>query len=354
VSDLRSRFPVCDRFVYLGAGTDGPLPASAADAARAAIADQLESGRWFPHFTARKELHTDLREAFATALGCHPLNVALTSSTTEGLGRVLAGLDLRPGDEILTSDQEHPGLLGPLMAARDRGAAIRVGPLARLSEAVEPSTTLIACSHVGWVDGQVADPALGSTGIPLIFDGAQGVGAIAVDLEALNCVAYAGPGQKWLCGADGTGMLYVEPEFGRRVRAVAPGYFAFADASLGLESLLHDDARRHDSAALPREAVAATLAAVRELSGFGWAEVHARGVDLAQRLVDRLTESGRIVAPRGPTTLVAWEDEDPPVTREKLAENGVILRDLPGTKYLRASVGAWNDESDLDRLLELL
>jgi L-cysteine/cystine lyase len=51
---------------------------------------------------------------------------------------------------------------------------------------------------------------------------------------------------------------------------------------------------------------------------------------------------------------VSWEEPDPAAARERLAEAGVIVRDLPGRPYLRASVGAWNDESDLDRLLAAL
>jgi L-cysteine/cystine lyase len=51
---------------------------------------------------------------------------------------------------------------------------------------------------------------------------------------------------------------------------------------------------------------------------------------------------------------VAWEDDDPPATARRLAEQGVIIRDLPGTPYVRASVGAWNDDGDLERLLDVL
>jgi hypothetical protein len=51
---------------------------------------------------------------------------------------------------------------------------------------------------------------------------------------------------------------------------------------------------------------------------------------------------------------VSFEDPDPPETRLRLAEAGVAIRDLPGTPLMRASVGAWNDASDLDRLLAAL
>jgi L-cysteine/cystine lyase len=60
------------------------------------------------------------------------------------------------------------------------------------------------------------------------------------------------------------------------------------------------------------------------------------------------------VAPRHRTTLVSWQDPDPPATRDRLAAADVVIRDLPGTGLLRASVGAWNDESDLERLLDAL
>lgn len=351
---LRASFPVFQRAAYLNAGSDGPLPAAAVDAAREALAAELAEGRTLAHFQARQAINQRLREIYAALLGAAPETVALTTSTSEGVGKVLVGLELGPGDEILTSDQEHPGLIGPLLAARERGVRIRTGPLATLADRVEPSTSVVACSHVGWISGELADPRLAEAGVPLVLDGAQGIGAVAVDVRELRCLAYAGAGQKWLCGADGTGMLYVDPERAGRVRAVAPAYLAFTDPAAGLDSGLHDDARPHDTPTLAREVVAISVAAAGVLEGFGWDAVLARARSLAATLAERLAEHGRTVGPRGDTTLVAWEDPDPPATSALLAERGVLVRHLPGTPYVRASVGAWNDESDLDRLLEAL
>jgi L-cysteine/cystine lyase len=145
-------------------------------------------------------------------------------------------------------------------------------------------------------------------------------------------------------------MLYLEPEFGRRVRTTMPGYLAFEDPGRGLDSPLRTEARRFEGA-LPREALALSLAATEMLLGAGLDDVMARAAGLARRFADALAEAGRTVVPRGSTTLVAWEDPDPAETRLRLAEAGVAVRNLPGTPYLRASVGAWNDESDLERLL---
>jgi L-cysteine/cystine lyase len=348
---LRSRFPVLERIAYLNAGTDGPIPAAAVEAARTELESALADGRTTAHFKRRFELLGRLRAAYAAVAGCAPERVALQTSTSEGVGRVLTGLDLGPGDEIVTSDQEHPGLIGPLKAARDRGVTIRPAPLATLADAVDEGTTLVACSHVGWVSGEVADPRLADLDVPVVLDGAQGAGAVPVDVEALGCSAYAASGQKWLCGADGTGFLYVEPSFGERLRCHAPSYISFEDAGQGIDGPLRDDARRYDTPSLPREGAAFSLASLQVLEEAGWEAVHARAREQAARLAARLAERGRTVAPRGPTTLVSWEDEDPVATRDRLAEAGVVVRNLPGRPLVRASVGAWTSDDDLDRLL---
>jgi selenocysteine lyase/cysteine desulfurase len=351
---FRAQFPVLERTAYLNAGSDGPLPKAAVDAARAALDAQESDGRTFAHFEARQEAGARLREIYAARLGCDTADVALTTSTSEGVGKVLIGFGLEPGDEILTSDQEHPGLIGPLLAARDRGVRIRTAPLATLADHVTAQTSLVCCSHVGWVSGELADPRLGALDVPLVLDGAQGIGAVPTDVRELGCAAYAGAGQKWLCGSDGTGMLYVDPAFRGRIAAAAPAYLAFTDPPKGLQSGLHDDARVHDTPTLAREVSVTSVASAQVLEGFGWDALFERAATLAERLAAELAERGHTVGPRGRTTLVAWEDDDPPAASARIAESGVVIRHLPGTRYLRASVGAWNDETDLQRLLEAL
>jgi L-cysteine/cystine lyase len=149
-------------------------------------------------------------------------------------------------------------------------------------------------------------------------------------------------------------MLWVAPQWRERLAPIGATYMNLADPAAGLESPPHPEARRYDAPAIATETSAAALAAHDVLAGHGWDAVHARAADLAAQLADSLTASGHVVAARGRTTLVAWEDPDPASTRARLAEAGVIVRDLPGTPYLRASVGAWNDEGDLQRLLAAL
>jgi selenocysteine lyase/cysteine desulfurase len=352
---LRDEFAVLRRFAYLNAGTDGPVPSGALIAARAELERQASDGRFVAHFERRRELATTLRAAYAGLLGCEPADVALTTSVTEGLSIAVAGLRLGPGDEIVTSDEEHPGLLGPLQAARDiGGASVRVVPLDGVADAVGPATRLVACSHVSWVTGAFAPAALAEVDVPVLLDGAQGVGALPVDVGELGCDLYAGAGQKWLCGPDGTGMLYASPAIRERLTPTTRGYASFADPGPGLDSALHPDARRYDTPSLSAEALAFAGAALVPLAEAEWPAVHRRARTLAARLADELGERGRTVEPRGNTTLVAFSSENPADERDRLAERGVIVRDIPGRPLLRASVGAWNDEHDLERLLDAL
>jgi L-cysteine/cystine lyase len=349
---LREEFPVFGRVAYLNAGTCGPLPLAARRALDEVVDLAEVDGRREAYYERFVALRDRQRAAYAALLGATDDDVALTTSTSEGIGRGLAGLDLREGDEIVTSDAEHPGLLGPLLGAHMRhGVTITTAPLGELAQRIGPQTRLVACSHVSWVTGELAPP-LNDAGVPVLLDGAQGIGAIPVDVQSLGCAFYAGSGQKWLCGPVGTGMLYVAPAWRDRLQPTGFSYVSYEDASRSLEpAALHTGARRFDTSSLAPEIVAAALASLDVLGACGWDHVHARARALAEQLAERLAEAGRTVAPRGDTTLVAWEDPDPETTVKRLAADGVAIRFLPGTPYLRASVGAWNDETDLDRLL---
>ncbi len=351
IDTLRELFPVCERLAYLNAGTDGPLPARAAQAGAGELRRAAERGRSREHFERRSELSAALRGSYAKALGCDPADVALTTCTSEGLAIVLLGLDLRQGDEIVTSDEEHPGLLGTLGALRElRGVSIRQAPFDRVHEAVRSSTRVVACSHVSFMTGRLAPAQLADVEVPVLLDGAQGVGAIACDLDELGCDAYAGAGQKWLCGPDGTGMLYVSKRLLPQLLLFRRGYGNLVDPDAGIDARPHEDARRFDSPALSAETLASALAAIEPLEQAGWRAVHERARSLASQLAERLASNGRAVTPRGPTTLVSFSSPDAPAERDRLSERGIVLRDIPGRPLLRASVGAWNDERDLERL----
>ena len=353
---FRAQFPVFERLAYLNAGTEGPVPGRAAEAAHARIDLESAQGRCGrPYFEGLMGLATRLRDGYAAVLGCAASELALTGSTTDGVNTVIAGLDLRAGDEVITTDEEHPGLLAPLGRARRRhGITVRVVPWSQLPEAVSPSTRLIACSHVSWVSGQVMDMgALRATGVPVLLDAAQAIGAIAVDVHALGCDFYAASGQKWLCGPEGSGCLYVRPDRLDELLVPWPGYGSVADPARALEFEPAEGTGRLDHGFPVGLRSAWALAALEVFAEAGWDWIHERAATLAASVAGRLAERGLEVGPRGRSTLVAWKAADPEAEVARLAEHGFIVRHIPAFGVVRASVGAWNSEDELDELVAL-
>jgi L-cysteine/cystine lyase len=357
---FRARFPVFERLSYLNAGTEGPVPQAAVEAVRERVELEATHGRCGKrYFQTLMELAASLRAGYAGVLGCAPEDVALTGSTTDGVNTVLSGLDLRPGEEILTSDEEHPGLLAPLGRARlARGVRVRVVPFAEIAGAVTPATRLVACSHVSWASGRVADTAALAAGdVPVLLDAAQALGAIPVDVRSMGCDFYACSGQKWLCGPEGSGCLFVRPERLDDLLIPWPGYGSLADAARPLEFEPADGAARFDHGSPSGVRSSWALASLGVFEQAGWSWVHERAVQLADRLAGSLAARGLEVLARGKSTLVSWKappGRDPAEEVERLASAGIVVRSVPSFGgVLRASVGAWSDEDGLERLVDV-
>lgn len=353
---FRAQFPVFERAAYLNAGTEGPVPRRSAEAVHRRIDLELTEGRCGPpYFTALMELAAELRAAYGGVLGCEASEVALTGSTTDGVNTILSGLDLRAGEEILTSDEEHPGLLAPLGRARRRhGVTVRVVPFSEIAGEVSSKTKLIACSHVSWVGGQIVDvPALVATGVPVLLDAAQAVGAVPLDMHALGCDFYAGSGQKWLCGPEGSGCLFVREDRLDELLVPWPGYGSLADPTQPLELVPSEGVARFDHGFPPGMRSTWALASLEVLAEAGWEWVHERAAELAARLASALAQRGLEVSPRGRSTLVSWAAEDPAAEVQRLAADGFVVRSIPARGLVRASVGAWSSEEELDGLVRI-
>jgi L-cysteine/cystine lyase len=265
----------------------------------------------------------------------------------------------------VTTTEEHPGLLSPLhVAARRSGATVREVDASHLHDAVTPQTRLVAVSHILWTTGRRLDlPALAerahAAGGELLVDGAQSIGSIDVWVAETGADYYAFSGQKWLMGPQGTGALWVAPE---RVEALAPalsGYFSLVEGKVGQ---MHPGAARFDGGSLDTVVLAGALAAIEWVEGrpggrAAWGEQTARNADDARA---RLAEEPWISiagppGPPGPLLAITVEGlDDLPAAVSALAASGVLLRFIPGTPYLRVSIGAWTTEEDVERLVSAL
>jgi L-cysteine/cystine lyase len=255
----------------------------------------------------------------------------------------------------VTTDGEHFGLLGALAASP---ATVRVVPVRALppEEALEPllgavteRTRLLALSHVCWMSGNRFPVAelKEETGLPVLVDGAQSVGAMPVDAARFDFYAFSC--QKWLCGPDGTGGLAVaEPE---RLRIAAPSYMSQEGYEPGGDFSPRAGAVRFDPGWTPPPALAGLEAAL-ELAPEWRFE---RAAEIANRCRELLAERFDVVTAHGQGTLVSFRvDGDAGALVRGLYEQGVIVRDVPGTGWIRVSCGWWTSDDDLERLLAAL
>lgn len=171
----------------------------------------------------------ELRRKLAQVIHAEAYEIALTQNATMGMNFMAHGLNLQPGDEVLSTNQEHPGgRCGWQMRALRQGIVWRpleipIPPpdpetiINLFAEALTPRTRVIAISHITSAFGivmpvrqicQLARPR----GIFTIIDGAQAVGQLHVNVKELGCDAYFSSPHKWLLAPPGNGFLYIRQD----------------------------------------------------------------------------------------------------------------------------------------------
>jgi L-cysteine/cystine lyase len=370
---VRAQLPCVSAGTYLNSGAIGPLALPAARAlarwAEEAPAQARGSLPGFARIAARAEA---VRAAAGRVVGASSDAIALTANTTHGLNLVAWGVDWRPGDEIVTTALEHPGLAVPLgVVARRTGARLRVvdaesaaGDLdAAVAALAGPRTRLVALSHVSWASGGVLDVAgavraARAAGALVAVDGAQAAGTIPVDAAALGVDAYAFPAHKWLLGPEGIGALWVAPAALERIDVTVAGLESAAGGDAhGEDGAMtpHPSARRYEASTPPAALLAAWEASLAWLEGLGWPWIHARVRDAQAAARDALAAlpGVEVLTPPGAQAgLVTFTVAGaPPVdAARRLAARGVVVRSLRRPEALRASVGFFTDEADVVRL----
>jgi L-cysteine/cystine lyase len=347
--EARAQFPVLERYAFLNAGTNGPLARSTVDAFVEQARRDLGEGRSSkPYFERMLELREEVRRGFADVLGVDPLHIALVESTGRGCATVLAGLGLTGEDEVITTDQEHFGLTGPLYATGARVLIVEADEDAILG-AITPRTKLIATSHVLWTNGKRLNMhrLRHDSGLPVLVDGAQSAGAIPVDVGELDF--YTVSAQKWLCAPDPTGALYVrDPEL---VRVKTPSMFSQDSYEVTGAFVPKESAARFDGGWIGVPALVGILAALGTHPEWRYE----RAAETAARCAELLAPHVEVVTPPGHSTLVSFRPPaDPTELVTALYERGVIVRELPGRNLVRVSCGWWTSEDDLQRLVSAL
>jgi selenocysteine lyase/cysteine desulfurase len=247
---VRREFTLKPGLVHLNCGTIGASP-GLVTAAVIAYLQELESdpleNMWGSSLGSQTEA---VRAKAAEFLGAGKDEVVLTRNTTEGMNHVASGLDLKAGDEVLTTNHEHGG--GRVCwqhLARQRGVRLMymkmpnpVRHKAQILELVEshitPRTRVCSFMHIDTITGMQMPMADISAitrkrDILLACDGAQAPGMLNVDVHALGVDTYASSSHKWMLAPKGTGLLYVRKEVQNRVRPVFmySGYGSYSASS---------------------------------------------------------------------------------------------------------------------------
>jgi L-cysteine/cystine lyase len=196
---VRQEMPATTSCIYLNTGTFGPIPRCVTEVMQERMQEEWQDGRLGAKGYGRiAEIYTQARSRVAHLLNADESEIALTDNTGEGMNIIYCGIDWRRGDEVITTNHEHISGLAPLYQLRDRfGINIRVADLGPYAEhpasvAIEPlitpRTRLISLSHVTWSTGAILDVQAVTRiaherNIPVLIDGAQSAGNIAVDVK---------------------------------------------------------------------------------------------------------------------------------------------------------------------------
>jgi L-cysteine/cystine lyase len=227
INAVRDMLPGVHDTVYLNTGTCGPLPRLAYEEMLDELNLDLTKARIDAnHFPRIMQHRNETRAAVAAAIGADPTEIAVTSSTTDGMYAAILGYRWQTGDELLVTNIEHPGGLIPsFLAKRRHGLRVRVVDIglgggdpddivAAFERSMSPRTRMIVLSHVSYTTGaklplkQIVELAH-SRDVVVVADAAQSYGSLLLDMHDLRVDAYACSGQKWMCGPDGTGALYI-------------------------------------------------------------------------------------------------------------------------------------------------
>jgi len=367
--ELRKQFLIPEDEVYLNNGTVGSSPAPVLRAIFDAYIQTEKMDQQDPEdypiwgYASWNEY----RDPLAAFLGCRRDEIALLRNATEANNYIANGIDMKPGDEVLMTDQEHPGGEQPWqLRAKRYGIVVKkvtlpkpVGSVAQVlnlfDAAITPHTRVLFFSHITTVTGVVlpvkdlCDLAR-SKGILSAVDGAHVPGMMQLDISSLHCDMYSASPHKWLQAPKGSGFLYVRDEVIDRL------WNTIATEGWDEPKLRAERFQRIGSSNLP--ALGGLKAAIELANQIGMPRIEARHRSLADYILAEMRKRG----------VESWTSPDPalrcaittvnvpPIQRMELEnwmwkQHKIRIRGGEPSK-LRLSTPYYLQKKDIDRFLE--
>lgn len=375
-TNYRTEFADFEGVAYLNAALQGPMPLVAAREAQAAL-------EWKKHpYRLPDSVYFDLpdriREKVARVVGGRSSEVAVTTGASAGLAAIAAGMDWKPGDEVLVGRGEFPAHFSTWLRYEIAGKLrVRiVEPRGRFISAddyigcIGPRTRLISASLVRFDNGARLDAArvaraCEKVGAALVLDVSQCAGATELSMRELGAAMAVCSGYKWLLGPYGSGFFWIAEEWFDRLPLGAV-YFMALEGARNLHALpmnnLHaaPGARRWDSAETANFTNLAAFDSSLDLMLRIGIDAVARSIDaLSGEIIDGLPRTKCVLAcpaereRRGQYVCISARDpKDTPALYERLrrAQISVSLRE----NAVRISPHFYNTSEDISRLMKVL
>lgn len=349
---IRSEFPALENRAYLNTATFGQLPRRATDAVAR-------------HWQHRDELAcTDflswyddadrLRASIATLIGATADDIAFVSNAAAALGMVLAGLDLKPDENVITLQDEFPNYLYmPQM---------REVPWERFYDAIDQKTRLVAISEVNYATGfrpplEEISKFMRERNIILFVDGTQSLGALTVDVKKLGIDIYAAHAYKWLISPPGAAFMAVLEPLRSSLRPIMVGWRSHKTWR-NVDNLHHgvpefaDRAEKYEGGGLPFPLLYALGQSVGMMHEIGPGLIEERVMQLADSTRDRLRELGANVNAGSQIVAAQFPGRDPSHLARELTKKRIHVAARHG--FLRISHHFYNNHEDLEQLCEAI
>lgn len=364
---FRDLFPVTANLVYFNHAAVGPLSVRACEAMEQFARDQRDHGAL--HWRDWYAEYDRARESAAKLIGATAAEIAILKNTSEGLSFVAQGMRWNEGDNVVTTALEFPSNWTPwkrLANVEVRVAGTRDGfTVDEIEARIDERTRLVTISSVAFHNGFVAElERIGDLckrrGVLLCVDAIQHAGMLPIDVRRANVAFLAADGHKWICGAEGAAIFYVAEEHREELEVLEVGWTNVVRKGSFLDcgTELVDTARRFEAGSLNTAGVYGLRAALDLLLEIGIETISTEAIRVATRLADGLESIGfRVAARPVRSAIVGATPPDVEKTsilflHRRLEEEGIVC--APREGMLRFSPHFYNDESDVDRVVDAL
>jgi selenocysteine lyase/cysteine desulfurase len=358
--EVRAKFPVTKRSVYLNTAAAGPLAEATAQAGMSYYEQMRDDGdvHW-DEWLAKCE---EVRARVAAFINAEPNEIGFTTNTSSGMNVIVDALEKH--GEVISCDLEFPVTTIPWMHRRIPVHLIKsVNGVVRAEDfhaAMNTRTGILSLSYVQFSNGFRSDlEELASIkgAHALVVNASQAAGVFDIDVKRMKIDALCATGHKWMLSGYGSGFVYISRELQEKSRQRTIGWLSVQDPYATQNDEVH---LRHDVAAraelgCPHFAGIFSLGASIELmQSIGMANIEARAIELNRTLTARLSEiGGKVLSPladekfRSAETLVAAAN--PAEIVKRLGTAKILVTEKP--QGFRVATDFFNNDQDIDQLV---